>query len=111
MSVESLLPRQRGQPGGLGDVAVIAFNDVELHVESAQANEANDIIEADRGAAGFQPRDGGLGCAGAVGKLGLSEAGSPSCFSNQVSAVRAHEQSITVLLCQAGVVRGRSLHP
>ena len=102
MSVESLLPRERGEPGGLGDVAVIAFNDVELHVESAQANEANDVVEADRGAAGFPPRDGGLGRAGAIGKLGLREAGPPSCLSNQVSAVHAHDQSITVLLCLLG---------
>ncbi len=91
MSVESLLTGERGEPGGLGDVAVIAVDDVELHVESAEADEADYVVEADRGATGFPPRDGGLGRAGPVGKLGLREAGPPSCLSNQVSAVRAHQ--------------------
>ena len=77
-----------------------AFNDVELHVESAQANEANDVVEADRGAAGFPPCDGGLGGSGTYGQLGLRQVGTPPSLTNQISAVRTHTQIITVLLCQ-----------
>ena len=41
VSVEPLLTREGGEPDGLGDVAVIAVDDVELHVESTEADEAN----------------------------------------------------------------------
>jgi hypothetical protein len=98
VSVESLLTGKRSKTRGLGDVAVVAVDKVKLDVEPAQPDEANDIIEADRGAAGFPPRNGGLGGAGAVGELGLGEADPTSRLPDQVSAVRAHRPSITVLL-------------
>ncbi len=99
MPLESLLPGERGDPRGLGDVAVVAVDDVELNVESAEADKANDVVEADRGAAGLPPRDGGLGRASAVGEFSLREAGAPPSLSNQISAIRTHMEIITVLLC------------
>jgi hypothetical protein len=82
VTVEPLLSSEQVKPGGLGEIAVIALDDVEFNVQSTEADEADDIVEADRGAAGFPPRNGGLGRAGAVGELSLREAGPPAGLSD-----------------------------
>ena len=78
MTVEPLLTGERGKPGGLGDVAVFALADLEFYIQSTEADEADDVVEADGGTAGFPTCDSGLGCAGTVGELGLREAGPPA---------------------------------
>jgi hypothetical protein len=82
VTVEPLLTSERGKPGGLGEIAVIALDNVQFNVQSTETDKANDVVEAHRGAAGFPPRNGGLGRAGAVGELSLREAGPPAGLSD-----------------------------
>ena len=98
MTVEPLLTTEWSEPGSLGEIAVIALDDVQFHVEPAEADKANDVVEAHRGATGFPTCNGGLGGAGAVGEFGLREAGTPTGLPDQISAVRRHTSTITDLL-------------
>ena len=61
MAVKALLAGQVSQACGLRDVAVVADHDVHVEIESAQPDEPDHIVEADRRAAGLPPRDRGLG--------------------------------------------------
>ena len=99
VTVEPLLTGERGKPGCFGEIAVIALDDVEFNVQSTEADKADDIVEADRGAAGFPPRNGGLGRAGTVGELSLREADPPAGLADQISAAGAHGMNISDLLC------------
>jgi hypothetical protein len=98
VSIESLLTGERREPGGLADVAVVAVDDVELHVEAAEPDKTNDIVEADRGAPGFPSCNGGLHCACPVGELGLGQTRTPSSLADKITAVRTHAAIITDLL-------------
>ena len=82
VTVEPLLTGERGKPGGLGEITVIALDDLQFNVEPTKADEANDVVEAHRGAAGFPACNGGLGGASTVGELGLREADPPAGLSD-----------------------------
>ncbi|MDQ1494993.1 MAG: hypothetical protein QOG69_1476, partial [Actinomycetota bacterium] len=86
VTVESLLTGEPNKPGGLGDIAVIALDDLEFHVQSTEVDQADDVVEADRGTSGFPACDGGLGSAGSFGEFGLREAGPPTGLSDQISS-------------------------
>jgi hypothetical protein len=107
VTVEPLLPGERRKPGGLGDIAVIALDEMEFHVESTQADEADDIVKADCGAAGFPTGDSGLGRPGTIGELGLGETGTPTRLPDHVTAARTHTSNISDLLCLLTSVRKR----
>ena len=59
VTVEPLLTGERGKPGGLGEITVIALDDLQFNVQPTEADEANDVVEAHRGAAGFPACNGG----------------------------------------------------
>ena len=82
VTVEPLLTGERGKPGGLGKIAVIWLDDVQFNIQPTEADEANDVVEAHTGAAGFPTCNGGLGGAGTLGELGLREAGPPAGLSD-----------------------------
>jgi hypothetical protein len=82
VTVEPLLSGERRKPGCLGEIAVIALDDVKFNVQFADADEADDVIEADRGATGFPTRYCRLGSPGTLGEVGLSEAGPPARLTN-----------------------------
>lgn len=103
MAIESLLTGKRSETLGLGEVAVIAIDDMKLDVEPAEADQADDVVEADGGAAGFPSRDGGLRGPGEFRELGLRETGAPTRLADQIPAVRTHTAMITVLLCRSRV--------
>ncbi|SBS79042.1 hypothetical protein MHPYR_680011 [uncultured Mycobacterium sp.] len=67
MAIQTLLARELSQAGRLGHVAVVALDDMEFQIQPAQTNKADDVIEADRTAAGFPARDSGLQKAGPAG--------------------------------------------
>src|SRR6476661_2224850 len=94
VTVEPLLTGERGKPGCLGEIGVIALDDMKFNVQSTEADEADDVVEADRGAAGFPARDRGLGRAGTVGELCLREACPSAGLPDQISAVRTHRTNI-----------------
>src|SRR6476659_2839731 len=73
VTVEPLLTGERGKPGCLGEIGVIAIDDLKFDVESTEADEAHDVVETDRGSTGFPARNRGLGRAGTVGELCLRE--------------------------------------
>jgi hypothetical protein len=98
MPVKALLTSEVGQPRRLGQVAFVVRHEHQLEVEAAQAHDPENIVEADRGAAGLPACDGGLGGAGPGGQLGLGEAGPPSRLTDQVATVRTHSLNITELL-------------
>lgn len=96
--VKALLASEVSQACGLEDIAVVAGDDVELKVESAESDESHHVIEADRCAAGFPSRDPRLGGACDGCEFLLGQAGAAACFADEVSTVGTHEHSITVLL-------------
>ena len=83
----------------MGEVAVIAFDDLQFNAEPAEADKPNDVVEAHRGATRFPACYGGLGSSGTVGEFGLGEAGTSTCLSDQITTVRCHRHTITDLLC------------
>jgi len=99
VTVEPLLTGERGKPGRLGEIAVIWLDNLQFNVQPTETDEANDVVEAHRGAAGFPARNGGLGGAGTIGELGLREARPPAGLSDQISTARTHEMNISDLLC------------
>ena len=109
MAVEALLASQVSQACGLGDVAVVADHDVHVEIESAQPDESDHIVEADRRAAGLPPRDRGLGGVSTGREFLLRQACAATRFADEVSTVRTHEPNITDMLyiwiripCQPG---------
>lgn len=72
MAVQSLLAGEMGKARSLGEVAVVAWHDVELEVEAAQSDQADYVIGTDRGGTRFPPGDGGLSGPGPRGEFGLS---------------------------------------
>ena len=91
VTVEPLLTGERGKPGRLGKIGVVTLDDLKFNVQSTETDEADDVVEADRGAAGFPTCNRGLGRAGTVGELCLREAGPPACLPDQISAVGTHQ--------------------
>ena len=82
VTVEPLLTGERGKPDGLGEITVISLDDLQFNVQPTETDEANDVVEAHRGAAGFPACNGRLGGAGTVGELGLREADPPAGLSD-----------------------------
>jgi hypothetical protein len=96
--VNALLASEVSQACGLDDIAVVAGDDVQLKVESAESDESHHVVEADRCAAGFPSRDPRLGGACTGCEFLLGQTGAAACFADEVSTVGTHEPSITVLL-------------
>ncbi len=59
--VKALLASEVSQACGLDDIAIVAGDDVQLKVESAESDESHHVVEADRCATGFPSRDPRLG--------------------------------------------------
>jgi len=87
VAIESFLTCEPGQACGLGHVTVVTFDDREFKIQAAQADQTDDVFEADGGATRFPSSDGGLSGVGAFGELLLGEVGAASSFANQVSSV------------------------
>lgn len=71
MPIQAFLTGKAGQPSSLGRVAVVFRHEHDLEIEATQPNESEDVVEADRRAAGLPSGYGGLCCAGPDGKLRL----------------------------------------
>jgi hypothetical protein len=91
MPVHAFLAAEVGKPGRLGHVAVVAGEQHQFQVEPAQAHEAQDIVEADRGAPRFPAGDPRLRRASPGGQLGLGQTSPPAGLTNQVATERTHE--------------------
>jgi hypothetical protein len=107
VTVEPLLTGERGKPGGLGEIGVVALDDLKFNVQSTEANEAHDVVEADRGAARFPACNRGLGRAGTVGELRLREASPPAGLPDQISAVGTHRAEYIRTVMSTAEVKGR----
>jgi hypothetical protein len=88
--IEAFLAGELGKAGSLGDVAVIAVDDLELEVEPAQADEAEYVVEAHSGAAGFPAGDRWLSGVCESCKFSLGEPGASPGLSDQMTTVRTH---------------------
>lgn len=88
--VEAFLAGERGKAGGLGEVAVIAVDDLELEVEPTKADEAEYVVEAHSGAARFPAGDRRLSGVGESSKFSLGEPGPSPGLSDQMTTVRTH---------------------
>ena len=98
MPIKAFLARQICQSRGLGDIAVVADHDIHLEIKSAQPNEPDHIIEADRRPARLPPRDRRLRGAGTGSEFLLRQASAPARFADEVATVGTHEANITEVL-------------
>src|SRR5215216_3761232 len=98
MPLKALLARQTSQARGLGHIAVIADHDVHVEIESAQPNEPDHIIEADRRTARLPPRNRRLGGASTGREFLLRQASAPARFADEVATIGTHTPNITDLL-------------
>jgi hypothetical protein len=92
--VKALLASEASEACGLGDIAVVAGDDVQLKVESAESDESHHVVEADGCAAGFPTRDPRLGGACTRCEFVLGQTGAAACFTDEVSSVGAHVRSV-----------------
>lgn len=107
MTIEAFLARQRRQALGLSPVAVVAFDDREFHVETAQTHQPHHIIDTDRSPARFPAGDGGLHETCPLGQLGLRQTRPQPGLANQLPAIGSHPPTITLSLYRGWVVPGR----
>ncbi len=89
--VHAFLAAETGKPSRLGHVAVVAREQHQFQVEPAQAYEAQDIVEADRGAPRFPAGDPRLRRASPGGQLGLGQISPSAGLTNQVATERTHD--------------------
>lgn len=108
MTIEAFLARQRRQALGLGPVAVavVALDDRELHVQTAQTHQSHHIIDTDRSPARFPAGDGGLHETRPLGQLGLGQTRPQPSLANQLPAIGTHTPTITLSLYRGLVVPG-----
>ena len=95
IAIQALLSRQLGQAHRLCHVAVVSFDNLQFQFQPAQADQAHDVIQTNRGTAPFPTGDRGLDQASTVGQLDLGKTSPLTSLADQLRTVRAHSTHIT----------------
>ena len=94
VAVEPLLTGERGKPGCLGEIGVVTLDDLKFNVQSRVTDKADDVVEADRGAAGFPTCNRGLGPSGRSASSACVRLARRRASRDQISAVGTHGRGI-----------------
>ncbi|ODQ90875.1 hypothetical protein BHQ18_09185 [Mycolicibacterium flavescens] len=97
MPVKPLLPGQSSEPCRLGEITVVALDEVEFQIEVAQADKPYDVVEAHCRTARLPPRNRRLRGASAVRELCLCQTCAFAGLADQIAAI-GHWPTITELL-------------
>jgi len=98
--IQALLRRQPRQTLGLRDIAGIALDKLKFHIQTAEADKPDYIIDADRRSTGLPSRDGRLACPRLMGELRLRQSSPAACLADQLSTKGRHRFNISDLLFQ-----------